>query len=186
MKLVTLALLAFFVVLEQTGAQSTALAPQTPGIPQRSGQTEQMEISARNLVDRLQNGQSGCPVVFTNVALKRNTHYLPVTQPISSGGNLDFQYKNITGKQIQSISIQVEVRAKKSLYDLDAAAITADMVLTGNSTEVALPPLGFVYGIDHLTLERVRYTDGTVWDTPQKSACHYGLPGGAEQIGKLW
>jgi hypothetical protein len=186
MKLVTLVLLAAASAFTQITSQSQTLVLPASGQSATPDQRAQKDASGREFVNKLQNSQAGCPVVFTEVALKRNAHYLPVKQTVSSGGNLDFQYKNESGKQIQSISIEVEVKAKRSLYDLDAMRVIADMVLTDNSTEEPLPPLGYVYGIDHLTLERVRYADGTVWNAPKQSACHFGLPGGAEQIGKLW
>jgi hypothetical protein len=180
MKLTTFA--GLFIAAASAFAQINS-QPQTlvsPASGQSTDQSAQKDASGR------ENSQAGCPVVFTEVALSRNAHYLPVKQAVSSGGNLDFQYKNESGKQIQSISIEVEIKAKRSLYDLDAMQVIADMVITDNSTEEPLPPLGYVYGIDHLTLERVRYADGTVWDAPKQSACHFGPSGGAEQIGKLW
>ncbi|HEX3435206.1 MAG TPA: hypothetical protein VHT24_00445 [Pseudacidobacterium sp.] len=131
------------------------------------------------------NPQSSCPVVFTNVALKSHATYLPVQTGASSSGNLGFDYKNLSGKEIQSIAMNVELTTKKSLYALDATPVTIKMLLTGNSIEAALPQVGYVYGIGSVTLEGVAYTDGTTWNAG-KQVCQYNNPGGPEQIVKLW
>jgi hypothetical protein len=183
MKLATLAcpLLAATFAMAQTH-------PQPAPSPASSDQMAKGMAAAQDFAKRIPPGQPECPVVFTKISFQRAAYYLPVMQyhPGSSSGDLDFQYKNQSSKTILSISVSVELTAKRSLYDLDAIPVTIDMVLTGTRTAAPLPPLGYVYSVNHATLERVQYADGTVWSAGNQNVCRYNAQGGAEQIGKLW
>jgi hypothetical protein len=129
--------------------------------------------------------QAGCPVAFTDVSLETKAHFMPVRQDTAPDGNLRFQYKNQSGKEIQSISVRAELKVKKSVYDLDATTITLNMTLTGKSAEETMPLTLRAYGLSRITLEQVSFTDGTIWNADIKNTCSYERMNGSEQIGKL-
>jgi hypothetical protein len=166
MKLVTLALIAAFAATAaaQNSSRSEEIpAPLSPGV----------------------NSQTGCPVNFTDVALKTNATFMLVKQDAEPNGSLTFQYKNQSGKQIQSISIRVDLAAKRSVYDLDAVTITRDMTLTRDSEEtLPLPANVFVYSLGRVTLEQVNFVGGTVWTPKATNTCSYEKAGSAEAIAK--
>jgi hypothetical protein len=128
--------------------------------------------------------QAGCPVAFTDVSLTNPGHVMLVKQRTAQNGSLAFQYKNQSGKLIESIEIQVELKVKRSVYDLDAITITRDMTLTGD-TEESLPLNMIAYGLGRVTLMQVNYAGGKIWTPTDRSACNYENPRTAEQIGKL-
>jgi len=129
-------------------------------------------------------GQAGCPVVFTNVALRTNAHYMLVRNEASPDPSVAFQYKNQSGKLIASISVRAELKVKESIYDLDSKPVTLHMTLTGKGAEV-LPLTMLAYGLNRITLEQVSYVGGTIWNADDKRACSYEPLGSALWIGKL-
>lgn len=187
MKLPTLACLMIAVAsaVAQVNPQPTI----RPGSSQSATSVQMTKsiAAAQDFAERIPLEQPECPVVFTKISFHRAAHYQPVIQyrPGSSSGNLDFQYKSRSSKTILSISVSVELTAKRSLYDLDATPVIIDMVLSGTRPVAPLPPLGHIYGVNHATLERVRYADGTVWSASNQNTCRYNAQG-TEQIGKLW
>jgi hypothetical protein len=163
MKLVTLVIIALSAI--SAGAQNNN-GPQGP-IP---GVTVLPPNPIQNFGDL--NLQTGCPVAFTNVVFKQNARYMPVKLEPVPESSLEFNYKNLSGKQIESISVRVELRAKRSVYDLDAVTLTRDMTLTGHSGEVL--PLSFpAYGLVRVTLEQVTYAGGDVWTPTKHADCSY-------------
>lgn len=169
MKLVTLALLGLSAI---AAAAQNNTAP--PLIIPNNGQV----TSLTKLL------QTGCPVVFTNVALHRDARYMPVKQGDPPDNSLAFEYKNESGKLIESIWVRVELKVKRSIYDLDATTITRDMTLTANSEEV-LPLDLITYGLGTVTLEQVTYSGGKVWTPGAKKNCRYVSENTSEQIGIL-
>ncbi len=164
MKLVTLALLAL----------STTAAIGQSGV---NGNPETFSSSGSNL-------QVGCPVAFTDVVLKRDAKYMPVKQSAAPDNSLAFNYKNNSGKRIESISIRIELKVKKSIYDLDATTITRDMTLTGVSGEV-LPLNLLTYGLGSVELEQVTYLGGEIWTSSANKNCRFFSPTTSEKIGTL-
>jgi hypothetical protein len=128
--------------------------------------------------------QAGCPVAFTDVALDTKAHFMPVRQDTAPAGSLKFQYKNQSGKEIQSISVRVELKVKKSVYDLDATTVTLNMTLTGKGADETLPLTLRTYGLSRVTLEQVSFTDGTIWNASEKNTCSYNRMNSSELIEK--
>ena len=131
------------------------------------------------------NLQIGCPVAFTDVSLKRDARYMPVKQDAASGNSLTFNYKNKSGKEIDSISIRVELKVKRSIYDLDSTTMTRDMTLTGKSGDVLPLRNMLMYGVNSVTLEQVTYIGGDLWTPGTNKNCRYIGPTSSEQIGSL-
>lgn len=131
------------------------------------------------------NPQAGCPVVFTDVALKTNAHFMLVQRGGSPDRSVAFQYKNESGKLIASISVRAALKVKKSVYDLDTTTVPLNMTLSGTGAEEILPLTMLAYGLDRVTLKQVSYIDGTVWTADTKRACSYQSPSSSLLIGKL-
>jgi hypothetical protein len=129
--------------------------------------------------------QAGCPVAFRDVSLESKAHLMPVQLGQPQDGSLSFQYKNQSGKTIQTIAVQVQLRVKKSVYDLDATTISLDMMLTGNNAAENLPLAVRAYGLESVTLKQVTYTDGSTWTAGTKDRCAYQGNGGSLEIGQL-
>ena len=166
MKLVTLVIITLSAISAWAQNNSTSKPAESP-IP---GVKVLPPGPIQNLGDL--NLQTGCPVAFTNVVFKQNARYMPVKLEPVPESSLEFNYRNLSGKQIESISVRVELRAKRSIYDLDAVTLRRDMTLTGRSGEV-LPLNVSAYGLVRVTLEQVTYVGGEVW-TPAKNAnCSY-------------
>lgn len=165
MKLAAFALITFSSIAAL--AQTTAAAPS-------------IEVLQGSITSR-----AGCPVAFTNVALETKARLMPVQLGQPQDGSLSFSYENQSGKQIQSIAVRVELRVKKSVYDLDATPIALDMMLTGKSAQEKLPLAVRAYGFTRVTLQQVTYSDGTIWTPGDKLHCGYYNMNTAEKIGKL-
>jgi hypothetical protein len=129
------------------------------------------------------NLQIGCPVAFTDVSLKRNGRVMQVKQDTASENSLTFNYRNDSSKKIDSISIRVELKIKRGIYDLDATTIARDMTLTGKSGEVLPLKNLLMYGLNSVTLEQVAYVDGDVWTPGKNKNCRYVSPSSSEEIG---
>ncbi|WP_158748233.1 hypothetical protein [Acidobacterium sp. S8] len=128
--------------------------------------------------------QVGCPVSFTTVALETKARLMPVQVGQPQDGSLSFEYRNQSGKKIQSIAVRVELLMKKSVYDLDATPIALNMMLAGNGAVETLPLAIRAYGLTRVNLQQVTYSDGTIWTAGDKLHCGYA-PQGTENIGKL-
>jgi len=172
MKLVTLALIAVCAVT--AAAQSSTHTEEIPGL---------LTVPPGMSLDNM-NLQIGCPVAFTEVALQHNARYMPVKQNTAWDSSLAFRYKNQSGKLIESIEIRVELKVKKSVYDLDATTITRDVTLTGDTSDT-LPLNVIAYSVGRVTLAQVNYTGGKVWTPKARNTCNYESPNTSEQIGKL-
>ncbi|HVW76020.1 MAG TPA: hypothetical protein VHB45_00300 [Alloacidobacterium sp.] len=129
--------------------------------------------------------QAGCPVAFTNVSLENPARLMPVNQyDVANNSSLSFQYRNQSRKQILSIDVQIELRVKRSIYDLDTTSILMNQTLTGRETG-KLPLTTHAYSLGRVTLQKVSYVDGTIWTANEQSPCRYEASGGAQEIGEL-
>lgn len=176
MKFVTLALIGLSAIAAVAQNNTTQKPPQSP-IP---GIKVMPPGPIVNIADL--NLQAGCPVAFTEVALKRDAHYMLVKQSEGSGNSLGFKYNNKSGKHIESMLIRVELTVKRSIYDLDATTITRYMTLTENSGQV-LPLNLITYAVGLVSLEQVTYTDGDTWTPDNNKNCRFVNQSTTERIG---
>jgi hypothetical protein len=166
---------------------------QTPGAsPQTDAQKARKEAQMRMLMER--TTQAECPVMLTSVALASKAH----VQLTSKGGTavmrddsgaLDLHFRNMSGKQIESMDISADVRVKRSVYDLDAAGVPLDFTVSGTgivdrSSELlrSIPVNSPVFGVGRVTLDQVTYADGSVWSAGPHSACETNGSGGLHNI----
>jgi hypothetical protein len=174
MKSVTLVCL--FLAVASSFAQNELPKKSMPGLP-ATAQIEQFATDAPQ-------DQNGCPVRFTDISLKSKGRLMLVQSGDSSDGDLSFQYQNRSGKTIQSIAVSVELKFKQNVYALDTTDYRLDMTLTGKGLEETLPINinGHVYGVRHVTLERVSYADGSNWTASAQNVCRFESPGTPEKI----
>jgi hypothetical protein len=143
-----------------------------------------------------------CPVVLTSAQM---TPYLLLLRSSdgSSAGNpsvgdplpgrepgIDLHFRNASGKEIRSVEINAEFLAKESIYDLRAKKI--DLHLSAQGTQnidetlehlrhLPLPARTHPVVLNHIALEQVTFTDGSVWSPAKDDACGFS-PNGSQQI----
>jgi hypothetical protein len=186
MKLSALALLV---------AAATACFAQSAAPNSGDAKSHQVMPAIGDLTSRPQSSQTGCPVVLTNASLNTKAHYMPAAgKSGSAGGNgdLSLQFRNMSGKQIQSVGIVAELNVKRSVYDLDATAIQLHLMLTGtgsldkNSDLSRMVPLTVAaFGLGRISVEQVNYSDGTVWNAASTNNCSLEADGGLRNLVRL-
>jgi len=175
------------VVIIQSGQELT---------PQQKNAIEtaqaKMRAQVREMLGRL--NQAGCPLYLESASVAPHAGYLPVGSRGSDGGALHLHFRNESGKAIASASITVQLKSKRSIYDLDASVFT--MPLTVSGVDVAdkaaeqmrsfgLPDKMYLYGAARVTLDQVTFADGSTWTaSPSDNTCHTGPLMGIEQIAK--
>jgi hypothetical protein len=196
-------LLALFAAASMCVAQSTAAPPAVPGQGSTmSAQEDQrlqaaiaatkakLEAQIQIMTDRM--NQVGCPVTLTSAQL---TPYLMLLRASNGSsateGGLDLQFRNTSGKQIQSMEFQAEFLAKKSMYDLKAVKVDLHLTASGTSSldktldhlrHLPLPQRTNPVVLNSITLEQVTFADGSLWFPAQDNRCGYS-PSQAMQVG---
>ncbi len=142
--------------------------------PQISGQP--LTAEQRQDLETLLIKQRWCPVDLISATIDTPARYLPVTTPEADSGLLDLTFRNVTDKKIESASLKVQVKAKKSIYDLDAYTFTTHLEISGidvasgeRSRRFPLPVPAF--GVARVILESVTYADGSTWSRKAGSGC---------------
>jgi hypothetical protein len=134
--------------------------------------------------------QRGCPVVLTDVSLQAKARYMPVdaASPNADSPSLALEFRNMSGKAILSVAIEAQLKFKRSIYDLDSTPFNLYLTLPGtaitkeaNQQERLIPLRVPASGIAGVTLQRVMYTDGSVWVAEADNSCRMG-PTSAERI----
>jgi hypothetical protein len=117
-----------------------------------------------------------CPVDLISAKIDTPARYLPVTTPQGYSGSLDLTFRNAANKKIKSAALKVQVKAKKSIYDLDAYTLTTHLEISGIdvasdqlSRRLRLPVPAF--GVAQVILESVTYADGSSWSRKSGSGC---------------
>jgi hypothetical protein len=117
-----------------------------------------------------------CPVDLISATIDTPARYLPVTKHNADSGSLDLAFRNAANKKIKSASLEVQVKAKKSIYDLDAYTLTTHLEISGidvTSSELSrrLPLPVPAFGVARVILEGVTYADGSTWSRQPGSGC---------------
>ena len=155
--------------LGQTVTHSQNTQSQIPG---------QTPLNAQQRLDleRLVVRQMWCPVDLVSATIDTPARYLPVTTPEANSGSLDLTFRNAADRKIKSAALSVQVKAKKSIYDLDAYTLTTHLEISG--IEVAsgelsrrLPLPVPAFGVAQVILESVTYADGSIWSRKSSSGC---------------
>ena len=179
MKFLTLALLfaAAPLLSAQTIAHPGANASPSQNFPQMI--TVQPEDLSHT------GGQSGCPVQVSEASFTRPARYMPVNAAADWYGQLSLDYTNASGKDIRFIEVKADLLTKKSIYDLDATRIAVDLTLGQNGVLArgitkaeTLTVKANAFGLSGLSLERVVFTDGTMWTPSPGHQCEFPNMGG--------
>jgi hypothetical protein len=96
-------------------------------IPGQSPLTAEQRLDLEQQVVK----QRWCPVNLISATIDTPARYLPVTTPEANSASLDLTFRNASDKKIDSASLKVQVKAKKSIYDLDAYTITTHLEISG-------------------------------------------------------
>jgi hypothetical protein len=117
-----------------------------------------------------------CPVDLVSATIDTPARYLPVTTPEADSGSLDLTFRNASDRRIESAALKVQVKAKKSIYDLDAYTLTTHLEISGIdvtsgqlSRRLPLPVPAF--GVAQVVLERVTYAAGSTWSPKAGNGC---------------
>ncbi|AXC14511.1 hypothetical protein ACPOL_5257 [Acidisarcina polymorpha] len=116
----------------------------------------------------------------------------PSAQLETDGGpTLHLNYRNFSGKDIDSVVLTGWIKVKDDPYQLDYVVRPFQLVLSRKSllgkdvqAQQALVLGGNAYGLDRIALSRVIYADGSIW-MPELNRCVYRSLGSTEQA-KAW
>jgi hypothetical protein len=94
----------------------------------------------------------------------------------ANSGSLDLTFRNAADKKIKSAALKVQVKAKKSIYDLDAYTLTTHLEISGIDVASGrllrrLPLPVPAFGVAQVILESVIYADGSIWSRKADSGC---------------
>jgi len=142
---------------------------------------EAMEIAA--------GGQAGCPVQVLAASFERPAQLMPTAAQVRADGapTLRLNYRNLSGKDIESVRLTGYVKVKDNPYQLDSVTRPFDVVLSrkallGKDVQAtqALKLAANAIGLDRIELSRVTYADGTSWQ-PERRNCVFSNAGGMER-----
>jgi hypothetical protein len=131
----------------------------------------------------VQPSERNCPVVLTSASITPYLRLLRTGADPGKAGGLDLEFRNASGKSIDSMEFSVEILAKQSKYDLAASRIHLDLTAYGGRSvddtfaqlrHLALPEGTHPSLVESVTLKQVFYEDGTVWTAKDDSACGIG------------
>lgn len=159
--------------------QTPVAVGQLQGLVQNAGSVD---------LERNVASQAGCPVQIVDASFKRPAQLMLTSQPqTESGPTLRLNYRNFSGKDIESIVLTGWIKVKDSPYQLDSVTHPFDLTLSRKSllskdveASEALKLAGNAIGLDRIELARVMYGDGTTWQAI-RSNCVYHLDGNLER-----
>jgi hypothetical protein len=139
----------------------------------------------------VQTSQTSCPVVLLSAFVDTPARYLPVdeaTREVKSR-SLDLTFQNMSGKKIESAALKVQVKVKKSIYDLDSSTLTVHLEIP--EIEVAsgelsrrIPLRVPAFGVGQVVLEQVTYADGSTWSAMTGNTCGLNGPDSLMRLAK--
>jgi hypothetical protein len=156
------------ICLAQSVTRSQNTQSQIPG---------QSPLAAQDLdLERQHVKDKWCPVDLISASIDTPARYLPVTAGEGDSASLDLKFRNAADKKIKSAALKVQVKAKKSIYDLDAYTRTTHLEISGidvSSGELSrrLPLPVPAFGVARVILEGVTYADGSTWSRKAGSGC---------------
>jgi hypothetical protein len=171
-------------------AQTQKQAVPAPGSELAPGMMT-LELQA---VGPMPQSQAGCPVVVTSARLNWPASYLPVTSAEKvTEPNLALGFQNSSGKAIRSVTITARFLAKQSVYQLDASGFDLHLTFSGVDAadkaaeqlrEIRLPEKMYAYGVTRVSLEQVKFGDGTFWMAMGRNNCSLNVTGTTERVAK--
>ena len=137
------------------------------------------------------SAQTGCPVQIVNASFDRPAELmLTARSRADSAPTLRLDYRNFSGKDIESVVLTGWIKVKDSPYQLDSVTHSVQLDLSrkgllGKDVQAtqALKLSANAIGFDRIELSQVTYVDGTTWK-PQRN-CVYANVGSSERA-KAW
>ena len=168
----------------QTGVDAPKAAK---GAGQNSGETVRVIVTPSDL-QHLPDTQEGCPVHIVNASFDRPGRLMLTSQTNEdSGPTLRLDYRNFSGKDIESVVLTGWIKTKDTPYQLDSVTHPFHLELSrkallGKDVEATetLKLASKALGLDKIELSQVIYTDGTTWK-PERRSCMYRSTGSMER-----
>jgi hypothetical protein len=162
-------------------------------VPVTMGQMQGLLDQATDAAD-LENrirSQAGCPVQIVNASFERPAEFmLTAHSRAESAPTLRLDYRNFSGKDIESVVLTGWIKVKDSPYQLDSVSHSIQLQLSrkallGKDVQAtqALRLAANAIGFDRIELSQVIYADGSSWKPQRK--CVYANAGSTERA-KAW
>ena len=142
-------------------------------------------------LEHTNSNQTGCPVQIVDASFDRPAELmLTARSRADSAPTLRLDYRNFSGKDIESVVLTGWIKVKDSPYQLDSVTHSIQLDLSrkgllGKDVQAtqALRLSANAIGFDRIELSQVIYVDGTTWK-PQRN-CVYANVGSTERA-KAW
>ncbi len=142
-------------------------------------------------MEHVVSNQTGCPVQIVNASFDRPAELmLTARSRAESAPTLRLDYRNFSGKDIESVVLTGWIKVKDNPYQLDSVTHSVQLdlsrkALLGKDVQAtqALKLAANAIGFDRIELSQVTYVDGTTWK-PQRN-CVYANVGSTERA-KAW
>lgn len=140
----------------------------------------------------MSGSQAGCPVQIVEASFKRPAEFMLTSENSAiSGPTLRLDYKNSSGKNIDSVVLTGWIKVKDSLYELDSVThpfileLSRKALLSRDTQATQTLKLADnALGLDRIELSQVNYADGSIWK-PKRLNCVYPYMGSLERA-KAW
>jgi hypothetical protein len=117
---------------------------------------------------------ASCDVWITKASFER-----PARLMLASGAStqtrpsLSLELSNQSGKPIDFVELIARLKTKESVFDLDSVTTDVIVRLSGTDGPQREWLTNGALGLVDLTVHRVRYADGTIWEPKNDRACSY-------------
>jgi hypothetical protein len=153
---------------------------------------QELQALVESAGDQIEREQAGCPVQIVQASFERPGQLMLTAQSNSlDGPSLNLNYRNASGKDIDSVTLTGWLKIKENPYQLDYTTHPFTLELSkksllGKDVEAnqALRLASNAFGFDKIELSQVIYADGTTWK-PTRKNCAYRDNGGTVSA-KAW
>jgi hypothetical protein len=161
-------------------------------VPTTMGQLQSLVLGPGAVdLENITSHQAGCPVQIVNASFDRPAEFmLTAHSRAESEPTLRLDYRNFSGKDIESVVLTGWIKVKDSPYQLDSVSHSVALELSrkallGKDVQAtqALRLAKNAIGFDRIELSQVTYADGTSWKAQRK--CVYANAGSTERA-KAW
>jgi hypothetical protein len=162
-------------------------------VPVTMGQMQGLLDQATDAADleNMISSQAGCPVQIVSASFDRPAELMLTSHSRADNGpTLRLDYRNFSGKDIESVALTGWIKVKDSPYQLDSVSHSAQLELSRRSllgkdvqATQALKLAANAIGFDRIELSQVTYADGTSWKPQRK--CVYANAGSTARA-KAW
>jgi hypothetical protein len=138
-------------------------------------------------LEKMASHQAGCPVQIVNASFDRPAEFMLTSHSrAESAPTLRLDYRNFSGKDIESVVLTGWIKVKDNPYQLDSVSHSVALELSrkallGKDVQAtqALKLAANAIGFDRIELSQVTYVNGTTWKAQRK--CVYANAGSTER-----